>query len=197
MSKIVALFVITTLLVSCSSSVESESIENSNEETNEIIKNDFPSRIERAHQKEKFLAHDAIQFDFHLIFGGRERINGSMTLSTNSYEGVLRKQDNEQLNFVGNQVFYSPNTADSSKVRFDAYTWSYFFLYPYKLNDVGTIWNDYLNDSLNGELYVAEKLTFESGTGDAPDDWYVTYADLESSLIYAAAYIVTLSLIHI
>jgi hypothetical protein len=25
--------------------------------------------------------------------------------------------------------------------------------------------------------YLTEKLTFKSGTGDAPDDWYVVYAD--------------------
>jgi hypothetical protein len=30
---------------------------------------------------------------------------------------------------------------------------------------------------------LAKKLSFESGTGDAPDDWYVVYADKATNLI--------------
>jgi hypothetical protein len=31
--------------------------------------------------------------------------------------------------------------------------------------------------------YLTEKLTFKSGTGDAPDDWYVVYADKKTNLL--------------
>jgi hypothetical protein len=30
---------------------------------------------------------------------------------------------------------------------------------------------------------LTEKLTFKSGTGDAPDDWYVVYADKTTNLL--------------
>lgn len=44
---------------------------------------------------------------------------------------------------------------------------------------------------MNNELYNSQKLTFKNGTGDAPDDWYITYSDPSTNLIKVAAYIVT------
>ena len=114
-------------------------------------------------------------------------------MATNSSRAILDKGEAGKIIYDGNQVFYSPSISDSSKVRFDAYTWSYFFLFPYKLNDEGTVWTDYENDSLNQDLFEAQKLTFESGTGDAPDDWDITYASPATNLLHAAAYIVTYS----
>ena len=178
---------ITGFLMSCGSGQSTESKDETPEE-----QLDYPSLIEKAHSKTEFLGNESISFDFLLMFRGSVRIDGSMTLATNSSKGILNKGD-DKIIYDGSQVFYSPSIEDSSKVRFDAYTWSYFFLFPYKLNDEGTVWNDYPNDSLNNELYKAQKLTFESGTGDAPDDWYITFAHLESNLLHAAAYIVTYS----
>ena len=154
---------------------------------------DFASKIESAHNKENFLSNEIIQFDLLLTFGGKERINGSMSLSTDSYKGILDKGNGEKIMYIGDKVYYSPNITDSAKVRFDAYTWSYFFLFPYKMNDEGTVWINYENKMLNEKEYQVEKLTFESGTGDAPDDWYVCYADKETNLLHAASYIVTYS----
>jgi hypothetical protein len=70
--------------------------------------------------------------------------------------------------------------------RFDAFTWEYFFLFP-QLSDSGTIWNEYDNKEKNATNYLTEKLTFKSGTGDAPDDWYVVYADKKTNLLEKAA----------
>ncbi|MEO9533994.1 MAG: hypothetical protein ABJG68_03280 [Crocinitomicaceae bacterium] len=178
---------ISGILMSCGSGQPTESIEEDSSE-----KLDYPSSIEKAHSKAEFLENESISFDFLLMFRGSVRIDGSMTLATNSSKGILFKGD-DKIMYDGGQVFYSPSIEDSSKVRFDAYTWSYFFLFPYKLNDEGTVWKDYPKDSLNNELYEAQKLTFESGTGDAPDDWYITYAHPDSKLLHAAAYIVTYS----
>ncbi|NNK81223.1 MAG: hypothetical protein HKO93_06980, partial [Flavobacteriales bacterium] len=75
--------------------------------------------------------------------------------------------------------------------RFAAYTWSYFFLLPYKVTDPGTIWSDYLDNSPLAKKSNAKKLTFEEGIGDAPDDWYIIYSDKPSGLMDVAAYIVT------
>jgi len=74
------------------------------------------------------------------------------------------------------------------KVRFDAYTWSYFFQFPYKLADQGTIWTDYKSET---DEYESKKLSFSAGTGDAPDDWYVIYTNPKTGLINHSAYIVT------
>jgi hypothetical protein len=152
---------------------------------------DFVDQAEQAHQKSNFLKHETIQFDIKLSFGGKERLNGTMTLQTNSSKGKLSLNDSTTILFVNDKVYSSPNSENLKGKRFDAYTWSYFFLFPYKLSDGGTQWSEYEKKELNGKVYDVEKLTFTAGTGDAPDDWYIVYANKENHLIDVAAYIVT------
>ena len=147
--------------------------------------------IERAHKKSEFLAHQAIRFDLRLFFGGTERLNARVTLLTNSSKGMIESKDGWKIYFDGSSVYHSPELESSSRVRFDALTWSYFFLFPYKLSDPGTKWSAFDQDRLNGKQYITQKLTFAPGTGDAPEYWYVIYADAKTELIEYSAYIVT------
>ncbi|MEM1215269.1 MAG: DUF6503 family protein [Bacteroidota bacterium] len=152
----------------------------------------FVEQLEQAHAKADFRTHAAIQFDLELLFGGKKRFEGTVTLSTDSGKGLLTEKSGRQLFYLKDSIYYAPDDERKpSSLRFTAYTWSYFFLLPYKLSDPGTQWQDYANKTLNGEGYLAEKLSFASGTGDAPDDWYIVYADTENQLIEVAAYIVT------
>ena len=154
----------------------------------------YVARLEAAHQKEQFLQHEAVQFDLSLSFGGRERFNGTITVRTNSTEACLAFSDGRRLLYKGSEVYAPAAMATPDKknsTRFGAYTWAYFFLFPYKLNDPGTQWADVDFPELNGTPYETQKLTFEAGTGDDPEDWYITYAHPEQYLIEAAAYIVT------
>jgi len=148
-------------------------------------------KIEEAHSKQDFLSKDVVQFDIILKFGGTERLNGSMTLATNSSRGHISYKNGKDLYFDQNKVFVSPETKNTASARFAAYTWSYFFLFPYKLSDPGTNWSEVTEANLNGNVYNSQKLTFGDGVGDAPDDWYITYSNLESNLMEVAAYIVT------
>jgi len=150
----------------------------------------FVKKIEIAHQKEKFATKEVIQFDLKLSFGGEEKINGKVTLATNSSKGKITFDDGNIIIYDGGKVYYSPKL-DSTTVRFDAYTWSYFFLFPFKLSDEGTKWESYKNEEKDSNKHLTEKLTFAPQTGDAPNDWYVVYADTNSNLIQKAAYIVT------
>jgi hypothetical protein len=154
-------------------------------------KESFTEKIEKGHQKEKFLSKQAIQYDFKLEFGGQERMDAQFTILTNSSQGVIEYKNGAKIIFDKDRVFYSPNIPNEKGVRFDAFTWEYFFLFPYKLTDPGTKWNTYDNNEADQDKYLSQKLTFESGTGDAPDDWYVVYADKATNLIEKAAYIVT------
>jgi hypothetical protein len=154
-------------------------------------KESFTEKIEKGHQKEKFLSKQAIQYDFKLEFGGQERMDAKFTILTNSSQGVIEYKNGAKIIFDKDRVFYSPNIPNEKGVRFDAFTWEYFFLFPYKLTDPGTKWNTYDNKEADQDKYLSQKLTFESGTGDAPDDWYVVYADKATNLIEKAAYIVT------
>lgn len=151
----------------------------------------FAASVEEAHAKAKFREFDAIQFDLQLFFGGRERLNGTLTLSTDSRQGLIATKDGKKIYFQDDKIYFAPETENVASTRFSAYTWPYFFMLPYKLNDGGTVWNDYPDKNMNGQSYLTHKLSFEPGTGDAPDDWYVIYADEQSELMQVAAYIVT------
>jgi hypothetical protein len=179
MNKIITTALLSLLVfVGCKSNEEKES---------------FTQKTEKAHQKEKFVTKQAIQYDFKLEFGGKERMDAQFTILTNSTEGVIEFKDGAKIIFDKNKVYYSATIPSEETVRFDAFTWEYFFLFPYKLSDPGTIWNTYDNKEANQEEYLTEKLTFKSGTGEAPDDWYVVYADKKTNLIEKAAYIVSIN----
>ena len=167
---------------------------NSPEKTEKITQKgeNFTDKIENAHQKNTFLAKEVVQFDLNLQFGGKERLNAKLTTLTNSSKGVIEFKNGAKIIFDQDKVYYSDDIPNEESVRFDAYTWSYFFLFPNKLSDPGTIWNSYENKEKDHEKYNTEKLTFKSGTGDAPDDWYIVYADKKTNLIEKATYIVTL-----
>lgn len=147
--------------------------------------------IEKAHQKNAFLKNDIIQFDLFLKFGNKEMVNATFTFNTNSSKGIIENKDGSKIYIHNNKVFYSPNYKNIKSIRFDAYTWSYFFLFPYKLSDAGTKWSEFGEGNSNNKTFNTQKLSFTPDTGDAPDDWYCVYSDKESNLINTAAYIVT------
>ncbi|RTY88634.1 hypothetical protein [Flavobacterium sp. RSP15] len=177
MKKLLATAILSTLaFMGCKSTTE---------------KQDFTDKIEFAHHKQQFLSKEAIQFNIKLEFGGKERLNAKMIVLTNSSKGVLEFKNKSKIIFDQDKVFYSAAIPNEESVRFDAFTWEYFFLFPFKLSDRGTKWNPYENKEIDHNDYLTQKLTFESGTGDAPDDWYVVYAKKSDNLIEKAAYIVT------
>lgn len=153
--------------------------------------NSLPQQIEEAHQKEDLLSYEAVQWDFKLFFGGKERLDATLTILTNSTKGLLEMADSTQIFFDQDRVYYSPNRKSDKGVRFDAFTWSYFFLLPYKLTDPGTKWSPYSSTPIAGKAYRSEKLSFEAEVGDAPEDWYIVYANPSTNLLEVAAYIVT------
>lgn len=151
----------------------------------------FAEKIETAHHKIEFQREKAIEFDILLVFGNKTRLLGKMTLLTDGTKGLIEEKNGDQLYFDHDDIYLDSNLTSLEGARFKAYTWSYFFLFPYKLTDPGTVWNPYSDSILDGKTYDTGKLTFESGAGDADQDWYIVYADQETNLVHAAAYIVT------
>ncbi|MEZ5022539.1 MAG: hypothetical protein R2728_04625 [Chitinophagales bacterium] len=179
-----------TLLISCQTSTK-EKVETPDETTVFTkIDTSFVGLIESAHQKEKFLSHEAIQYDFNLLFGGKERMNGRFTLLTNSTKALIELKNGSKMLYIHDKSYHTADMEPSPKIRFDVYTWPYFFLFPYKLSDEGTVWSDYTSEDTTG-LFDTKKLSFESGIGDDPDDWYILYKNKATNLIDHAAYIVT------
>lgn len=147
----------------------------------------FANKIEKAHKKEAFITHSAIQFDLDLEFAGKKRLEGTIKLTTDSQFGIIEFTNGEEIYINKDKVYCSPGLKDNKSVRFDAYTWSYFFLFPFKLNDEGTVWTNYESK----DTFESGKLSFKANIGDAPDDWYIVYADNETKVIDHIAYIVT------
>ena len=154
--------------------------------------NDLVATLEKAHQKEEVLSNEVIAFDLKLIFGGREAFNGTVTSRTDSGKIKLkRKSDDTEIIFNGEKYFISPDTAKWRGARSSIFTWQYFFMAPYKLNDPGTKWELTGEKLISGRPHNTGKLSFASGTGDAPDDWYLIYQNPQDSIMNGMAYIVT------
>ncbi|GEQ85932.1 hypothetical protein ULMS_14400 [Patiriisocius marinistellae] len=197
MKKIVLVLSFGMLLFSCKNDKISEE---KTIETLETNKEEMPKRqvdslvglIENTHNRDMFVSKEAVAFDIAIAFGGNEILNGKMVLLTNSGGGRIDLKDGNSIIANQNGVFASPGLAENERVRFNAYTWSYFFSLPYKLADEGTKWSSISQRNFNDTTYNTRSLTFADGTGDAPDDWYVVYTDTETNRLDAAAYIVTL-----
>ena len=147
--------------------------------------------LESAHQVARFKAHAAVSFDLELFFRGKKRFEGTIISTTDSDQILIKRLDGTQVLSDGKQVIKSPADADYASARFDIFTWQYFFMIPFKLNDPGTNWEALNDHSIEGEEYERGKLSFGTGVGDAPDDWYIVYKNKTTNLLDIVAYIVT------
>lgn len=155
------------------------------------IEKTFSQKIEIAHKKDLFLKKEAIQFDAFVEFGGNEIFNANVTISTTSDLAKITYKNGDEIYVNKENVFVSPSLKENNGVRFHAYTWSYFFLYPYKLHDNGTKWNYHFKTKETNNNFDVAKLSFEANIGDAPDDWYIVYSNKETNRLEHVAYIVT------
>lgn len=153
----------------------------------------FSQKIETSHKKNAFLKNDAVQFDAAIEFGGNELFNAKVTISTTSDIAKISYKNGDEIYVNKENIFVSPSLKDNPGVRFHAYTWTYFFLFPYKLSDNGTKWNDSFKTKEANNPFNTAKLSFEANIGDAPDDWYIVYTNKENNLLNHVAYIVTVN----
>jgi len=151
----------------------------------------FSENIEEAHNKTAFMMKEAVSFDINLKFGGNTRLEGTVSMTTNSSKVRLDKADGSVLVFDGENVYINPASAKKEGARFDIFTWQYFFAMPFKLTDPGTVWEKLEPKMIDSTKYDTARLSFETNVGDSPDDWYVVYKDLQTNRLKAAAYIVT------
>ena len=157
-----------------------------------IAPNALVASLEKAHHTSEVLANEVIAFDLKLIFKEKERFNGTIYSRTDSGKiRMKRKSDGAELLFDGEKLFIYPDTTEWSGARFSVFTWQYFFMAPFKLNDPGTKWELTGEKLISGLAHETGKLSFEAGTGDAPDDWYLVYQNPKEKTMAGMAYIVT------
>lgn len=153
---------------------------------------EFVSSVEKTHQKEAFLSKEAITMNINVKFGGKDYLEGTLTQTTGGGNIKIKKKNGATIIFDGSKVYAKGIAADKlGGARFDIFTWSYFLGLPYKLNDGGTKFSEAVSKKWGAQFYNSAKLSFESGTGDAPDDWYVLYQNPETKVLEGAAYIVS------
>lgn len=148
-------------------------------------------KIETAHKKMSFLKKEAVSFDAEISFGGNEIFNANITISTSSDIAKIVYKNGDEIYVDKQNIYVSPGLKENAGVRFHAYTWTYFFLFPYKLNDIGTKWDDNFKTQETKNALQTAKLSFKANTGDAPNDWYITYSDKQNNMLKHVAYIVT------
>ncbi|QVY66203.1 hypothetical protein [Polaribacter sp. Q13] len=183
---IITVFASLLLVVSCKKAPE---VKKQIEE--KPVEKTFAQKIEIAHEKDTFLTKEAVQFDAVIEFGGNEIFDATVTVSTTSDIAKITYKNGDEIYVNKENIFVSPSLKDNPGVRFHAYTWSYFFLYPYKLSDQGTKWNNDFKTKEATQNFDTAKLTFEANIGDAPDDWYIVYTNKKTHLLEHVAYIVT------
>jgi hypothetical protein len=149
-------------------------------------------RIAAAHQREPLLQKRAIRADLVVEFGGNRVVDGVITFSTDGGRSRFEPKSGGVMTFDGTSAWVAPGTKNAGPPpRFHLLTWPYFALAGSKLVDGGTSHGDAKPLPLEGRPHETFKLTFQPGTGDAPKDWYIAYADPQTSRLRAMAYIVT------
>ena len=200
MKKLILLLTVSLFILACQEEKKETTTTNTLENTKKETKKEktsspeerFAKSIERSHQISNFESQKMVQFNLDLSFGGEETMKAKITMLTNSGKIKVEKSDGSILIYDGEKVSLFPEEKNYEKARFDMFTWAYFFSLPFKLTDPGTQWQELQERKMNDIYYDTAKLTFAKKTGDAPDDWYVVYANQNTKLLKAAAYIVTL-----
>lgn len=91
----------------------------------------------------------------------------------------------------GQVAWASDEVAAKMKPRFWALTPYYFVAIPFVLSDPGVKLVHEGRGELEGRPCELVRATFEAGTGDAPDDFYVVYIDAATRRVSAVRYIVS------
>lgn len=154
----------------------------------------FADLIGKAHGADAYRSHAALRADVTVTFGGQVMLQGTMTFDTPVGKSRIETTDGAVMVFDGHDAWVTPIDAPipPGMARFHLLTWPYFIAAPFKLEDPGTHIDDAGQKPLDvHHIFPAGKLTFDPGTGDSPDDWYLVYRDPDTDRLAALAYIVT------
>ena len=155
------------------------------------VANEFVTLIEKAHNKTDFLKHKAIAFDIEVTWGGKLNLKATVTSQTNSGKIKMDYGNGVTVYFDGKDVFMTPSVNTYNRARFDVLTFQYFFFAPFKLRDKGVSVTPDIDRLSDGRAFPTAKMTFATGTGDSPDDWYILYCNAQTNKLDGMSYIVT------
>ncbi|MEP6810320.1 MAG: DUF6503 family protein [Chthoniobacterales bacterium] len=155
------------------------------------------SQIEKAVEAHgglaKWQSFGSVEYD--LVYErakGEKRDHQMFNLHTR--DGLITA-DNYTLGSKDGEVWIKPNAEalGGTPPRFYMWTPFYFFGMPFVFADPGSKHEALGSKDFQGEKYDAVRITFNAGTGDSPDDYYVAYLDPTSGQLKLAVYVVTYS----
>ena len=157
------------------------------------LQQDYASLVWQAHNGRQWAKQKALRADVNLQFGGNTLVDGTMTMLTNTAKVRIDQRDSLKscLIWTGETATVSPAASTQRSARFHLLTWPYFLAAPFKISDPGTFMEEQGVDSVTGKPADVARLSFASGVGDSPDDWYILYKDPKNDQLQAMAYIVT------
>jgi len=134
------------------------------------------------------------RFTFDPVAEGRATRDTYETVDTWSARArhQLPGDDRVEFGWDGARAWVVPSDADLDfNVRFWSLTPYYFVAIPFVFADPGVQLEKTGSATLDATNYDLVKATFESGVGDAPDDHYILYVDLETHRVAAIRYVVS------
>lgn len=150
------------------------------------------AQIAAAHGGDLY-AKKAVFADLSVDFGGQTILAGKLVFEPGTKRCRIETAEGGVCTFDGTDAWTAGMPAQEGlpPARFHLLTWPWFLSSPWKLGDPGSKMAEQQPRSLRGREVPSAKMTFEPGVGDTPDDWYIVYADPESHVLAAVAYIIT------
>ena len=101
--------------------------------------------------------------------------------------------DDYTIGYDGQEVWVSPDKEAFPQMpaRFYHNLIFYFYAIPYVLTDPGINYEVLPDRTVNGKELNAVKITYNSGVGDAPEDYYIAHFDKTTNELYLLLYTVT------
>lgn len=136
----------------------------------------------------------SFQFDYVPLDGSTRR-NTYQTIDTWSNKARHQNVDDrtQEFGWTGEKAWkkVKDSTAFAFDMRFWALTPYYFLGQPFILDGEGVNLEKLEDKTHKGITYHAIKVTFDAGTGDAPDDYYVLYFGKDTHKLAVIRYIVS------
>lgn len=185
MKRLVCLFLSTLILTACTPQAETPPADEDLEAT--APPEDALDRALAAHGGlDTWRSYGALEYD--LQQGDRSE---HQLIDLHTRHGLITT-DAYTLGFDGTQVWMTPDLdAYSGNPRFYNGLNFYFFAIPFVLADPGTQREDLGQKTVGDTTYDVVRISFDAGTGDSPDDYYVGYFDPETRQLRLLLYTVT------
>jgi len=138
----------------------------------------------------------AFEFDYQPLSAPERRMHTAQKVDLWRSRAVHEELDGgagevATFGWDGERAWITPDAeAFPSPARFWALTPYYFVGMPFVVADPGTRYELLENAELDGESYRLVKISYEEGTGDSPDDYYILYIHPESYELAALRYVV-------